>query len=372
MRLSGIASEHIQGIPYNPDAGMTASACPQTGTKKIGTSNHGCSPDHGALVISLDFELYWGVTDRYEPLSAYDANVLGARQIIPRLLNLFAERRISATWCAVGMLFAKSPAEAERYFPRKRPHYENTSLCAYAHKLRNSHQDENLYYAPDLIATVAEHPGQEIGTHTFSHYYCCEKGQGIEDFEEDLLAAQRIAGQHGIAVRSIVFPRNQVRPEYLSVLVRHGIKAYRGNEMGWMHAVGPRSKQVHPGRRAVRLADAYLPLTGANVQDWAEVLQPDGLCNVRGGRYLRPYTPGLQGLETLRLHRIIRGMEQAARSKRIYHLWWHPEDMGRYSDENLACLGVILDAFQRCRRNYGMQSLSMGDVADLVSAGPER
>jgi hypothetical protein len=63
----------------------------------------------GALVISLDFELLWGVRDLYPADGGtYRANLLGARTAIPKLLQLFEEFEIAATWATVGMLFANS------------------------------------------------------------------------------------------------------------------------------------------------------------------------------------------------------------------------------------------------------------------------
>jgi GAF domain-containing protein len=43
----------------------------------------------GIFTISLDFELYWGVRDKVD-LEAYRGSLLGAREAIPRLLDLFA------------------------------------------------------------------------------------------------------------------------------------------------------------------------------------------------------------------------------------------------------------------------------------------
>ncbi len=47
----------------------------------------------GAFVISLDFELHWGVHDVFA-LEAYRNNLLGARTVIPKLLRLFEERQV--------------------------------------------------------------------------------------------------------------------------------------------------------------------------------------------------------------------------------------------------------------------------------------
>ena len=55
-------------------------------------------------------------------------------------------------------------------------------------------------------------------------------------------------------------------------------------------------------------------------------------------------------------------MKHAAKEKRIFHLWWHPEDFALRSGANLEFLQRVLQTFDECRREYGMVSLSMGDM----------
>jgi hypothetical protein len=74
-------------------------------------------PGYGAFVISLDFELHWGVRDHEPPDGPYHANLLGARKAIPRLLELFEHYGISATWAIVGFLFAESREERRKFEP---------------------------------------------------------------------------------------------------------------------------------------------------------------------------------------------------------------------------------------------------------------
>jgi len=64
----------------------------------------------GRLVISLDFELLWGVRDHADR-KTYGANVLGAREAIPRMLDLFAESGVRAIWATVGFLFCETKEE---------------------------------------------------------------------------------------------------------------------------------------------------------------------------------------------------------------------------------------------------------------------
>ena len=57
----------------------------------------------GTLIVSLDFELFWGMLDVC-PLEEYQSHVLGGRKTIPQLLTLFQKYGIHATWAAVGFL----------------------------------------------------------------------------------------------------------------------------------------------------------------------------------------------------------------------------------------------------------------------------
>ena len=85
----------------------------------------------GSLVISLDFELNWGVRDS-RPGGDYRANLLGVRQAVPALLDLFARYGIHATWATVGLLFCRSREEMLEAAPSIRPQYDNARLSPYS------------------------------------------------------------------------------------------------------------------------------------------------------------------------------------------------------------------------------------------------
>lgn len=84
------------------------------------------------LVISLDFELFWGMQD-CSTLEEYQDHVLGGRQAIPKLLDLFQKHGIHATWATVGFQFAHTFNEVQKYFPpdELRPSYRNKRLSTY-------------------------------------------------------------------------------------------------------------------------------------------------------------------------------------------------------------------------------------------------
>lgn len=49
-----------------------------------------------ALVIALDFELFWGVTES-RTIKSCGANIAGVWQVVPAMLKLFRQYHIQAT-----------------------------------------------------------------------------------------------------------------------------------------------------------------------------------------------------------------------------------------------------------------------------------
>ena len=91
------------------------------------------------------------------------------------------------------------------------------------------------FFAASLVEQIGKTPGQEIGSHTFCHYYCREKGQTLEQFAADLRAARAMGAARGYDLQSIVLPRNQCEPEYVRVMRECGFTAYRDEENDWIH-----------------------------------------------------------------------------------------------------------------------------------------
>jgi Polysaccharide deacetylase len=322
-------------------------------------------PTFGALVISLDFELHWGVRDKKTPDGSYRQNLVGARQAIPRMLDLFEEFEVAATWATVGFLFAESRNQREEFSPRLRPEYADAKLNAYAEPTGENEQDDPLHYGLGLVQQIRKRARQELATHTFSHYYCLERGETREAFAADLMSATAIARHHGIDLRSIVFPRNQFRPGYENLLRDAGIVCYRGTESNWMYRPRPRGEETL-AVRAPRLLDHYVSLSGPNLTGWDQVLQASGLCDVPSSMFLRPYSAQWKNFEPVRLSRLTGGIEAAAEQGKIFHLWWHPHNFGTQTDENLEFLRSALKTFSDCRQKHGMKSLSMLETANLV------
>jgi peptidoglycan/xylan/chitin deacetylase (PgdA/CDA1 family) len=319
----------------------------------------------GAIVISLDFELQWGVRDLIPLNGPEKKKLLAARAGIPRLLDLFEEFSIHATWATVGLLFARSKKEAEAFGPAKLPTYADPRLNPYTEPIGDDERSDPFHFAPSLIAEIASRRNQEIACHSFSHYYCMEPGQTEEEFECDLNSAVAIAASSGHTLRSFVFPRNEVRRDYLPVLKRAGIRSYRGNEPTAAKESASFSEQRRPMKRAGRLLDSFYNLYGYQTNAWPEEESP---LPVNASRYLRPYHPALIQFEPLLVRRVCGAMEHAAQKGEIFHLWWHPEDFAPDYDRNLRTLRRVLEKFEEYRARYRMASLTMAEVASRHDA----
>jgi hypothetical protein len=328
----------------------------------------------GALVISLDFELAWGVRDVFDLDGPYRANLLGAREAVPRILDRFTSHEVAATWATVGFLMADGRDEALAFAPIERPAYADRHLDPYPtldgrhphERAGDSERSDPVRFAPSLVRAIAAAPRQELASHTYAHFTALEPGATREAFAADLHAAQAIAtARFGTRVRSLVLPRHQVRRDWLPSVAAAGFRAHRGPEP---HVLGVPHAGVHDAawKRAARLADAFVPLTGANAAAWPRI-DPHGLVDVPESRFLRPASRRLAPLlEPLRVHRIVLAMESAARAGRICHVWWHPHNFGADLNANLRNLDAILGRFDRLRDALGFESLTMADVADRV------
>ncbi len=321
----------------------------------------------GKFVVSLDFELHWGVFDLYS-VAQYQENLDNTRWAIDGMLSLFERYGIHVTWATVGFLFCQSKEEIRALIPASDiPQYADPNLNPYATfpNIGNSEQEDKYHYAPSVLQKIMQVPGQEIGTHTFSHYYCLEAGQTIETFEADLVASIKVAEKIGVKIETIIFPRNQYSEAYLGICRKWGITSFRGCEEDWASRTSSyKDKTIL--KKGLRFIDSFVPLLG---ETWLKKpTQMNGVYNIPSTRFLRPYRPN-QFQNNLRLDRIKKSMLHAAKNGYIYHLWWHPHNFGQHTANNLKNLEVILTHYTALKDTYGMQSLNMKEVVDADREG---
>lgn len=320
--------------------------------------------NNGSFVISLDFELYWGVRDK-RTLADCRQRMKNVWLAIPEILALFEKYEINATWAVVGFLFFRDAEELIENAPDSRPTYTDKSLCPYSYVESAGIDEPDLHFALPLIQEIASTKGQEIASHTLSHYYCLESGQTLEQFRSDMVKAFAVAEENGLTLKSLVFPRNQSQPECISIFKELGGLAYRGNELSPLYRASSTSGHNF-AKRIGRLLDSYVNVSGSNTYT-LDSCKENGFVNIPASRFLRPYSRRLSPFDGLKLKRIKDAMTHASEKNEIFHLWWHPHNFGSDISENIGFLDRVLSHYSLLKERNGMESMTMGEIAERVS-----
>lgn len=318
---------------------------------------------HGSFVISLDFELGWGTIDKSTAEEYCKTNVAHVPDVVKGMLALFDKYDVKATFATVGLIMLNDKHEAISLAPAQKPSYRNPALSPYSDGFIEKIKTENtkLYFSPELVDQLKNNKHIEIGTHTFSHYYCWEDGQTAEQFEQDIATAIKTAQKRGIELTSIIFPRNQVSRPYLHICTKYGINCYRGNAISFFDQ--PKNILHRYKNRIFRLLDTYIKVGRHTPISYEKIDNLEQLVNIPASRLLKPYYEKFAFLENLKLHRIKGEIKHAAKYNKLYHLWWHPHNFGDNVEKNLQNLEIILQYYAKCHKKHGMQSYTMTELA---------
>ena len=83
-------------------------------------------------------------------------------------------------------------------------------------------------------------------------------------------------------------------------------------------------------------------------------------------RFLRPYDSKLKSLENLRLRRIKKSLIHAAQNGEVYHLGGIRITSVRDIAENMQFLTEILELVASLNKQYGFESLTMGEATKIA------
>lgn len=310
----------------------------------------------GKFIISIDLELHWGNVEKWD-INKKSEYFLKSKKTIPKVLKLFEQNNIKATWAAVGFLFAKDKLQLLKSSPKLKPTYLNKIFFYYDYFpfVGKDEEDDPYHYAGDIIRQIIKTKGQELATHTFSHYYCNEAGQTAQQFDKDLKAAQQIAKEnYNVNLQSLVFPRNQFNHDYLDVAIENGIKVVRSNPDVWFWKYN--YSKLNSFFRAV---DTLMPFSHSLC--FEKVNKYKNLIILPASRFFRPYKKSEYPIQYLKMNRIKLEMSYAAKSNKNYHLWWHPHNFGEDIVENMNQLHEIINHYKYLKEQYNFISNNMID-----------
>lgn len=321
--------------------------------------------NNGYFLVSLDFELQWGRFDKVSLTDKRKSELKNTVELIPIMLKLFETYNIAATWASVGMLFNNDKLEWYSNIPKTIPNYSNQKLSPYLYfkSLKNDEQINDYFFAKNLIKLIANTPLQEVATHTYSHYYCFENGQTINNFSDDLMKAKSLMQQNKYNFNSLIFPRNQFNAEYYKTCTLFGLQAIRTNPNIWYWKTETKDSIA---KKIFRLIDTFNFFNYNKCVELSDFLKQNiKPFKLPSSRFFRSWVPN-KIVNYLKLKRILLEMSYAAKYKKYYHIWWHPENFGTYPNQCLQELELILKHYSFLNKKYNFKSESMSSFSKLI------
>jgi peptidoglycan/xylan/chitin deacetylase (PgdA/CDA1 family) len=304
----------------------------------------------GTVVLSIDAELCWGFHDWNSPPQD---RLASARSGWQSLLSLCDEFDIPATWAIVGHIMLED-CDGE--------HLEHpTPPGWFDHERGPDAYPRDWRFGQDLVeATRDAGVDHDIGSHTFSHVELGAPTTSHRLARAELAANITAARQWGVEPTSFVFPRNNVGNR--RVLAAYGFRCYRG--------VRPDEQQTEPiTRRFRKLARGTVrteppPIVRPKIDSY-------GLVNVPASLFLFGFEGTARSvLTSLTEDPIVRqakrGIDAAADSDGVFHMWLHPNNIT--TDQDVDRVRTIFSHLERRRNATDLQVRTMADVADAAIA----
>jgi peptidoglycan/xylan/chitin deacetylase (PgdA/CDA1 family) len=312
--------------------------------------------DKGVFTISLDFELIWGTLDLFGPERFRRACEIERTKVIDLLLDLFVEFEFPATWCILGHLFLDTCNDHKPKHPNiVRAHHNWVKGDWFDYDPCETENDSSIFLGNSLVKKIRDCPvRQEIGSHSFSHIIFSDNGCSRDAAKSEIAESVRVAKEMGIEMHSFAFPRNEVG--HLDVLKEFGFTCYRGVEPNWYE-----NRRVPESvRRSMRLLDVLRAATPPTVLPEET---ESGVWNIPGSAIYFPMHGFRKHIPlALRTRRAIKGLNEAAKKKRIFHLWFHPTNLADETENMFQGLRTILQHAAELREKDKLQFLPMIDL----------
>ena len=297
------------------------------------------------FIISLDTELIWGYTayPSYKEVSLMKNDDKKVRGCIDTLLNLFEKYNIPATWAVVGHLFLnhceKEGGVPHKDMPRFKENWYSSDPCT-------DIQRAPLYYGRDIVEKILSNRIEhEIGYHSFSHVIFSECSREVA--EAEIKEGLKLAKEFGIALKSFVFPNNNIG--HVDVLKEYGFKIYRGENLG---------------RYDLNQSFLIRKFNGGIDKMIAPPAEPkwmEGIWEIPTSVLFCDPQFKFSVLPRAKL-----GLYRAIKSKKVFHIYFHPHDLLRYPslrDDLDKFLGIV----SKKRDEGKIEAMTMGEFCEHLN-----
>jgi hypothetical protein len=312
----------------------------------------------GSVVLSLDAELAWGFHDHETtPDSRGDA----ARESWLRLLELFDEFDVPATWAVVGHLFLNSCDGEHADYLRTAgsdaddPESEESSADDRFDRDPGTWEgrDEAWYGSKLIDAIEAADADHDVGIHTFSHVDMSQVSREVAAAE--VRESVELVEERGLSAESFTFPDECVA--HRDVLAAYGVRSYRAGRPRRWYETG--------------LLGAAVELlgwpTGTVSPTLVEPEEDDyGLVSLPASLHLF----GFEGRTRDAVARLTedpvveatkQGIDRAATENGVFHVWFRPNDLT--DERDFDRVEATLEHLAAVRDRTDLSVETMADVA---------
>lgn len=301
-------------------------------------------------MISVDAELAWGFHDRFPLSEPKKRRFVRARDAWRRLVELFDEYEIPATWAIVGHL-VEPEFDVESVYQELPPGLEMFR--------KYGQYEQNIWLGEELIQGVLDaRVSHDIGSHSFSHPLFDLIPPEIADTE--LRLSRKLSDWYGDEPTSFIFPRNIVSKR--KNLKQNGFYCYRGHRPE-EHV---RSETLDSLRFLTGYATGALPppVVSPTVDEYGLVNVPASL--YLGGRKALPWSVlrRFRGDPVVSMARS--GIDCIRRQDGVFHVYVHPHDLQQEADFNRMESVLSYASTREARGEITVET--MADVARRIGA----
>lgn len=307
----------------------------------------------GYFLFSLDTELAWGYYDQFRD-GLFSTDGHRERENVRRLLEIFDEFNIIATWAVVGHLFYSRCEKCE--------------ICPVIEWKGNYRSfeeifdtDNPLWYGSDVInLLLTKGARHEIAFHGYTHRFFDEEKMTAQEARNEIQEWLRLARRNNIVPHSVVFPRN--RAGFLDVFKNAGFSCYRGDELH------PKDYEIPFIGKALNRIDLVLQIRTPQVYEIK--VDPTGLVNLPSSRWLFGMNRKVEAafdalnLHLLRIRRIVKAVKKAAKEGKIIHIWAHPCEF--HTEKDFEKLRYLFKYVSVEMNKGSLQSIGMADLARMA------
>jgi len=304
----------------------------------------------GKFVISLDTEIAWGWMSFLEQRNSYYPLFEKTQETIVRLLDVFDQYDVAATWAIVGRLL-EAKEDRNEYFK----HNLEKLFGTVNNETLFEQLPEHYLSFPNLIDLIKKSKANhEVASHTYNHLYT-QNLQNKDSYllTDDIQAMEKLFVEQGLHVESLVFPKNQVG--FLDLIGQSGIKIYRSPDEYWY------SKYANKWVKIFRQIDNLFPIT-PSVFDVEQ--DKFGTKFIKGSYLFKQHHTGLKKLVPLWVikRKAIKGIKRAIREKKIFHLWFHPFNFAYKTDGHLEVFAEVLKFARKMEDKGDLKICTMRDL----------